>query len=153
VRSRRPRAAVALLALLFTSPVFAHEVLSSIERGRAIAVKAVFADGEPLAYTEYMVFSPTDPKIPYQKGRTDRAGYLAFVPALPGNWHVKVTEAGGHGMELDVAVELPGNESAGPAAAPAGIASWAFVLRPIVGLVLIAGVFAGLVVLYRRRKS
>ena len=65
-------------------------------------VKAFFPDGEPLAYAEFQVFSPADAKIPYQKGRTDRSGYLAFVPNLPGNWHVRVSEAARKDGRVDV---------------------------------------------------
>jgi nickel transport protein len=146
---RARRCALFAFALCCASPAYAHEVLHSVERGRAIAVKAFFADGETLAYTEYVVFSPEDPKIPYQKGRTDRGGYLAFVPDIPGNWHVKVSTADGHGLELDV----PAEAAAKIAAAPGGIASWAFVARPLVGVFLIVGLFAVLTSLYRRRKS
>jgi nickel transport protein len=145
------RAALVLALGLLSGLAQAHEVLSSVERGRAIAVKAYFADGEVLAYSEYQVFSPADAKIPYQKGRTDRAGYLAFVPDTPGRWHVRMVDATGHGLELDVAAEAPGQAPARPAAASAGPATWAFVLRPLVGAVLIAAIFAVLIVLYRRK--
>ena len=141
-----------LVALLFAAaPARAHEVLHAVERGKAVAIKAYFADGEALAYTEYQVFSPADSKIPHQKGRTDRAGYLAFVPDTPGRWHVRMVDATGHGLELDVAAEAPGQAPARPAAASAGPATWAFVLRPLVGVVLIAAIFAVLIVLYRRK--
>ena len=127
----------------------AHEVLHSIERGKAIAVKAYFADGEALAYTEYQVFSPNDAKIPYQKGRTDRSGYLAFVPDAPGRWRVKITDGTGHGLDLEVSSALPlsTDDSGG------SLASWAFVARPMLGAVLVAVIFAGLVVFYRRKGS
>jgi nickel transport protein len=131
----------------------AHEVLHTIERGKAIAVKAFFADGEVLAYTEYQVFSPTDAHIPYQKGRTDRSGYVAFVPDAPGAWRVKVADATGHGLDLVVDVASPGGESARPAGQDTPVASWAFVLRPVLGVALIAGLFAVLVFLYRKRRS
>jgi nickel transport protein len=136
---------------LLPSLAQAHEVLSTVERGRAIAVKAFFADGEVMAYTEYQVFSPADAKIPYQKGRTDRSGYLAFVPDAPGNWHVRVADNTGHGLELDVSVPAAGQEQARPAPAP-GIASWAFVVRPLLGVLIIAVLFGTLVVLYRRKE-
>ncbi len=152
----RAHAVVLALALLLGSRAFAHEVLHSVERGRAIAVKAFFADGEPLAYCEYQLFSPVDTKIPYQKGRTDRSGYLAFVPDVPGNWHLRVTEAGGHGLELDVVVEPPGREPGQPAVGlshAAGIAAWAFVLRPVVGVLLIAVLFTVVILFYRKKGS
>lgn len=143
--------ALLLLAVLGAArAAHAHEVLHSVERGRAIAVKAYFADGEVLAYTEYQVYSPADGKIPFQKGRTDRDGYLAFVPNTPGSWRVLVTDSTGHG--LDLAVEADGSEPA-KGAANATVASWAFALRPLLGVLLILGVFAVLVFMYRRKRS
>ncbi len=106
-------------------------------------MKAYFADGEVLAYTAYEVWSPADPKIPWQKGRTDRNGWLAFVPDVPGPWRVKVSDDGGHG--LDVRVE------AGPQGAAAPPDRLAFVLRPLLGLAAIGAVFAALVLAYRRK--
>ena len=147
---------LAALILVAPSPVaHAHEVLHSIERGKAIAVKAFFADGEVLAYTEYQVFSPTDPRIPYQKGRTDRSGYLAFVPDVSGAWRVKVTDATGHGLDVVVDVAAVGAQgpSSGHPAGQGAVASWAFAVRPILGVGLIAALFALLVLLYRRKRS
>jgi nickel transport protein len=125
----------------------AHEVLHTVERGKAIAVKAYFADGETLAYTEYQIFSPADAKIPYQKGRTDRAGYLAFVPDSPGKWRVKIGDATGHGLDVEVDTSLTT-----PAASTA-IASWAFVARPLLGVALVAAIFAALIVFHRRKGA
>jgi len=144
---------VGALALLVAGRAVAHEVLHSVERGRAIAIKAFYPDGEPLAYVEYQVFSPLDAKIPYQKGRTDRSGYVAFVPDRPGQWHVRVSEASGHGLDLDVPVEGDGQTQKTEAPSSAGVASWAFVLRPLLGVLVIGGLFAGLLALYRKRGS
>ncbi len=152
MRPRSSALVVTVLAVLLGCPAFAHEILHSVERGRAVAVKAFFADGEPLAYTEYVVFSPADRKIPYQKGRTDRSGYLAFVPDVPGPWHVRVTGADGHGLEADVTVDTAGPGSAATAPA-AGIATWAFVVRPLIGVFVIAGLFVLLAFVYRRRGA
>jgi nickel transport protein len=147
------RAGVVVALCLLPNVARAHEVLHVVERGRAIAVKAFFADGEVMAYTEYQVFSPADPKIPYQKGRTDRGGYLAFVPDSPGKWHVRVISDSGHGLELDVPVAAPGQApaKAGAPASGSGPASWAFVLRPLLGGLVIVALFTSLVVFYRRK--
>lgn len=143
-------ALVLATGLLIASPASAHEVLHDIERGRAIAVKAFFADGEPLPYVEYAVFSPADARIPYQKGRTDRSGYVAFVPDVPGAWHVHVADASGHGVDVDVAVTSP-MPSCEPSVASAGIRSWAFALRPLLGVLVVAAIFGTLLVIYRKR--
>jgi nickel transport protein len=147
------RALAVLIFVVQIPAAHAHEVLHTIERGTAIAVKVFFADGEALAYTEYQVFSPTDARIPYQKGRSDRSGYVAFVPDTPGAWRVKVADATGHGLDLVVDVVSPEGESARPARQGMPMVSWAFALRPILGVALIAGLFAVLVLLYRKRGS
>ena len=130
----------ALAALILVAPIpsaHAHEVLHTVERGKAIAVKAFFADGEVLAYTEYQVFSPADPRTPYQKGRTDRSGYLAFVPDVPGAWRVKVADTTGHGLDVVVNADAVGvqDPKSGNAAVPGGSLpsdpSWAWRSSPL----------------------
>ena len=146
--SGRLRPALAALLALAAAPALAHEALHEVSRGRAVAVRAYLADGEPLAYTAYEVYSPADPRVPHQKGRTDRAGWLAFVPDAPGRWRVRVIDDGGHGLDAEVDAEAP----AGPAAggAPSGAA---FVLRPLLGLAAIGAVFAALHAARRRRGT
>jgi nickel transport protein len=140
------RLAVAAAALLAARDAAAHEVLHEVRRGNAISVHAWFPDGEPLAYRAYEVFSPADPKIPWQKGRTDRAGWLAFVPDGGGTWHVRVLDEAGHGLDLQVDAGAPAEPP------PAGARSTAaFVLRPLVGAAAIVALFAALVLAYRRR--
>ena len=138
------------VALALPRAIAAHEVLHSIARGEAVAIKAYFADGEVLAYTACEVFSPSDPKIPWQKGRTDRGGWVAFVPDTPGLWRVRVADDSGHG--LDLLVEAGGGDGPDEAASQGDLtSSAAFVLRAIVGLLVIALIFAALVLVYRRK--
>jgi len=143
-------ATLALAAAWSPSRAAAHETLHEVARGRAIAVKAYFADGEVLAYTAYEVYSPSDPKIPYQKGRTDRSGWLAFVPDAPGKWRVKVIDETGHGLDLQIEAEAPGVTQATAASA---VSSAAFVLRPLLGLAAIGVVFAALYLAYRKKGT
>lgn len=148
---RRAAALAALLASLAPASARAHEVLHSVEQGRAWAVKLSYADGEVLAYVPFEVYSPADPKIPYLKGRTDRSGYLAFVPDAPGAWRVKVIDDTGHG--LDTTLDVPSLAPAARAQASAATHDAGFALRPVVGVVVIGVIFAGLVLAYRRRAA
>jgi nickel transport protein len=141
------RLALACLLALSAGNAHAHETLHEVARGKAVAVKAYFADGEVLAYTAYEVYSPADAKIPYQKGRTDRSGWLAFVPDAPGKWRVKVIDDTGHGLDIQVDAEAQGAAHSPAGEAPSGLA---FVLRPLVGLAAIGAVFAALYLAYRR---
>ena len=144
------RLALAVVLAAAATPAAAHEVLHTVERGRAVALRAYFADGEPLAYCEYQVFSPADPRIPHQKGRTDRNGWLAFVPDAAGKWRVRVVEGSGHGLDL----EIDADPSAGAASTSGGaLPAIAFVLRPLAGVAAIAALFGLLFLLHRRNRS
>jgi nickel transport protein len=111
-----------------------------------VAVRALFADGRGLARARYQVFSPAEPGIPWQEGETDRDGWLAFVPDAPGRWRVKVVDASGHGLDVGVDVE-----ASAARAAPSPGAAAAF-LRPALGAVVAAAVFAALIA-WRRRGA
>ncbi len=142
---------VVSMLLACASVAQAHEVLHTVERGKAVAVKVYFADGEVAAYREVQVFGPADVRIPYQKGRTDRSGYVAFMPDVPGAWRVVVTDDSGHG--LDVKVDVPAAGAAQFEGKSVVVSSWAFALRPIIGASAIAAIFVVLLLVYRRRPS
>jgi nickel transport protein len=139
--------AAALLALVLPAAAAAHEVTHEVVYGKAVAVRARYAGAEPLAYAEYQVFSPADPKIPWQKGRTDREGWLAFVPSEAGTWRVQVADGSGHGMILSVSAGGPALD----ASHAEGALSW--LLRLGGALLAIGLVFAGLAAVQRRRRS
>jgi nickel transport protein len=145
------RGLAVLVAALLPAVAVAHEVLHEVAPGRATAVRAYESDGEPLADEAYEVYSPADPEVAWQKGRTDREGWLAFVPAVAGTWRVRVIEATGHGLDL----ALQAGPGAPATAAPSGGApsTLGFVLRPLLGLAALALVFGGLLVLHRRRRG
>lgn len=140
----------AALAALAPAAARAHEVLHEIDRSRAVAVRTYFADGEVLAYTQYEIYSPADPRIPYQKGRTDRSGWLSFVPDAPGKWRVKVVDDTGHGLDLEVDAGVVRTATPGTSARTS---TTALVLRPLVGLAVIAAVFGLLLAVYRRKGT
>ncbi len=152
MRFRWPAAA---LALLLAAPALAHEVLHEVQRGRALAVRAYESDGDALAQATYRVYSPADPGTPFLEGRTDRNGWLAFVPDAPGRWRVQVVGTDGHGLDLVVDGTAPAAAAGAPAPAPGGgePSGAAFVLRPLVGLLAVAGLFAALFLFYRRKRA
>jgi nickel transport protein len=130
-----------------------HEVVHEVEHGRATAVRAFFADGEPLANATADVYSPADPAVPHQAGRTDRNGWLAFVPDVPGAWRVKIVDGSGHGLETSVQIAPAPTAGAGAPSAAASLSPVAFVLRPLVGVAVLGAVFAALFVVRRRKGS
>lgn len=150
--SRAVALLAAVAAVLAPAAAYGHEVLHEIDRSRAVAVKAYFADGEVLAYAQYEVYSPADAKVPHQKGRTDRSGWLSFVPDVAGKWRVKVVDNTGHGLDLEVDAAPASIATTAPStAAPASPA--AFVLRPLVGVAVIAALFGVLFAIYRRKGT
>lgn len=129
---------------LAPAAALAHELLHELRRGNAVAVRVYESDGEAVGGSEFEVFSPAAPKVPFQRGRTDPHGWLSFVPDAPGKWRVKVLAEGGHGLELEVdAGQVP------TGTAPDGASGWAFALRPVLGVAAISLVFAVLFLAYR----
>lgn len=143
-------AALALALALAPGAARGHEVLHELAPGGAAGLRVYYADGEPLAYQAYELWSPSDPRVPWQKGRTDRAGWIAFVPDVPGAWRVKVVDAAGHG--LDATVQVPARAAGPAAAAPAGPGA-GFVLRPLLGVAVIVAIFAALFAWQRRKGA
>jgi nickel transport protein len=146
------RAWLVLALLGAAAPASAHEVLHEVERGRAVAVRAWFPGGESLAHVEAEVYSPADPAIPHWKGRTDRNGWLAFVPDRSGQWRVRILDSTGHGLDTLVAVPGPGAPAPGPETPSPGPGQTAVVLRPVIGIALVAAIFGFLYLLGRRRR-
>lgn len=139
-------------AIAAVTPARAHEVRHEVVRGKAVAVRAWYPDGKPLADLQAEVFSPKDAAAPHWTGRTDRNGWLAFVPDVPGAWRVRIVDPAGHG--LGTRVEVPASPAADvptPAASPAADPPPAFQGGPVVGVALIAAVFGGLFLLRRTR--
>jgi hypothetical protein len=167
-----PHVRALFLAALLSLPALtrAHEVLHEVRSGGAVAVKFFESDGELLAAAAYQVWAPGDDRSPWQEGRTDRGGWMSFVPAEPGRWRVRVVGGDGHGLSVVVdtatlvapgAVEVASPAPPAPKASPAAPApavpapspaGAAFVLRPLLGVLLIGALFGGLVLLYRRRR-
>jgi nickel transport protein len=139
-----------LAALAVPAVAGAHEVFHSVERGRAVAVRVWESDGDPIADAPYEVYSPSAPEVAFQGGRTDRSGWLSFVPDVPGRWRVKVVGPDGHGLDVEVDAGAGAAPSTAGGAAPSSVA---FVLRPLVGLAAIGAVFGGLFVFYRRKGA
>jgi nickel transport protein len=159
VRLRHLAATALLLAAL---PAPAHETLHEIRRGAAVAVRAYESDGDAVAQARYEVYSPANPGTPWATGRTDGDGWLAFVPNAPGRWRVRVIEATGHGLDLEVEAAPPAPPARAAEAGPAGQASpsvaepaapsgTALALRPVLGVGAIGLVFAALFLAWRKK--
>lgn len=138
-----------LLLILMPVIALAHEVQYEVAPHRAIAINVHFSDDEPLSYQEFEIYSPADPKIPYQKGRTDRNGFLSFVPNIDGSWRVRVIDEDGHGLDTTIEVKPSDTEVT---SARSEVLTW---FRPAIGVLIISVIFGALylVVAHRRKKT
>lgn len=87
------------------SMAISHSIHYHIEN-KGISVRVFYAEDEPASYSRYEIFGPAD-KIPYQKGRTDRNGFVSFLPDRKGKWVIYVqgeSEHGLHGTHIEVDV-------------------------------------------------
>jgi nickel transport protein len=96
---------VMAILLLMHSGAEAHSVHYQVEN-KGISVRVFYAEDDPASYSAYEIFGPGD-KIPHQKGRTDRNGFVSFLPDRKGKWLIKVfgeSEHGMHGAQIEVNV-------------------------------------------------
>ncbi len=113
----------AALASAAPRPARAHGVVAQVERSdAAVAVRLRYHDGPPLAGATYVVQSPRGGDAPFDEGKTDRHGWVAFTPDVAGKWTVRIADATGHGktVEVDVgSVPTVAAETPSTAGAPA----------------------------------
>lgn len=100
-------AASALLALLLPAQASAHTVNYRVEN-RGISARVFYAGDQPARYSAYEIFGPGD-TVAHQRGRSDRNGFIAFLPDRAGRWEIRVSGESGHGphgavVEIDVGV-------------------------------------------------
>jgi len=91
--------------LCAATPAHAHGIHYRVEN-TGISVRVFYAPDEPASYAGFEIFGPHD-KLPHQKGRTDKNGFVAFLPDRKGTWIVKVsdeTEHGVHAARIEVQV-------------------------------------------------
>ncbi|MEW5804377.1 MAG: hypothetical protein AB1847_19960 [bacterium] len=103
--------------------VFSHGIQYTIDKAETMIVRVEYDDGEPASYSEVKIFSPDDPKVEYQKGRTDKKGQFSFLPDKGGEWKVVITDGMGHAIAAEV---LPDNKAGTGLAAvqSSGLTRW-----------------------------
>ena len=135
-----------LVLTLGAAPVLAHGLTSSVASGHAFTVSFHYDDGSPVADCSFEVFDPAMGQ-PYQTGRTDRLGRVAFRPDRPGLWQVRVWTEDGHGstaqVEVDATLSL-----APPQAAPVSRLQ-----KVITGVAVLFGLFGVLALVQSRSGS
>ncbi len=136
---------VAGVTCLCAPRIEAHGTAHRVVRdGTAVTVESFYSDKEPMQYAEVLVFSPSDRKVEYQNGRTDKNGRFAFFPDRQGTWRIEVGDGMGHLMKADIevtATDGPGTGSGnGPASEREMPAGASVPLKAAFGVSLIANV-------------
>jgi nickel transport protein len=84
------------MALFSASALYAHTVNFDVQQ-KGIAIRIFYAADDPASYSEYEITGPGD-ELPHQTGRTDKNGFVSFVPDRQGIWKVKVLGESAHGF-------------------------------------------------------
>jgi len=140
-------ASLLLLLLLHQGlPVraLAHDLQYRVDEGGAVYVKFFFGDGNDFSFESYEIYRDGE-DIPFQVGRTDAKGRLAFLPDQPGEWRVKAFSEDGHGVDFSLSTDVQGGLE--DAAKPL----FERHARIITGVAFIFGLF-GLINLFARRR-
>lgn len=125
--------------------VLAHDLQYTTSSGQAVVVKLFYVDNKPFAFEGYEITREGD-TLPYQVGRTDGQGHIAFLPDRAGKWRIKAISEDGHGLDFtlttDATAHIEGSDK--PVYERYG--------RIVVGIALIFGLF-GFISLYARKKK
>jgi len=134
-----------LLLLLAARPVLAHDLQHTVTSGQAVVIKLFYVDNTPFSFEGYEIYHDGE-KLPYQVGRTDSRGRIAFLPDKAATWRVKTISEDGHGLDLKLTTNAD--------AALSGSEKPAFerYSRIVIGVALILGLF-GVLNLYVKRKK
>lgn len=96
----------------------AHGLSAETERrGAGYAVRARYRGGPPLSGAVYQVIRPGSERIA-REGRTDAQGWVELAPDVPGRWRVRIVDATGHGLVVNV--DVPEDPPPSPPAQAAG---------------------------------
>lgn len=136
------------MALLLGGPAWSHTVEHKVSEQGAVVV-TVFLGDEVASYSEYEVLAP-ESEEPFQLGRLDEKGRVAFLPSRAGLWKVKVSADSQHGLhgvvvEVNVDKDMVASSRSQPPIARS--------TRLVVGVSLLFGIFGLFSLLKNRRRS
>jgi nickel transport protein len=122
-----------------------HDLQYSVSDAQAVVLKLFYIDNKPFAFEGYEIYRAGE-KLPYQVGRSDAQGRIAFLPDRAGNWHVKAFSEDGHGLDFTLATDSAARveSSEKPVYERYG--------RIVVGIAIILGLF-GLINLFLKQRK
>ncbi|MEO1132330.1 MAG: carboxypeptidase regulatory-like domain-containing protein [Cyanobacteria bacterium J06639_1] len=149
-----------LAIALVPSRAIAHGSSVQYRTTQAIAIRAAFDSGEPMAEAQVTVFAPDNPTEPWLQGQTTANGEFSFIPdpARAGAWDVQVRQAG-HGAIVTIpeeAIAAFSSSDGDPSAIAATLSSSSPSLSPAqIALTAAAGVWGciGTACFFARKES
>jgi nickel transport protein len=149
MRRRMPALTFAVFAMLaLTRHLHAHTVNYDVQQ-KGISVRIFYTADDPANYAEYELFGPED-AVPYATGRTDKRGFLCFLPDRKGEWKVKVLGESSHGFH-GVTVSVNVNEAMDVESFKKPLV--ARHTKLVAGISIIFGLFGLMSLLANRRKK
>ncbi|OYY92520.1 MAG: hypothetical protein B7Y41_15665 [Hydrogenophilales bacterium 28-61-23] len=137
----------ALAALLISaSGSLAHDLQYSVDSGQAVVIRMFYLNNTPFTFEGYEIYREGE-KLPYQVGRSDSQGRIAFLPDRAAEWRIKAISEDGHGLDFtirtDAAAVLSGAEKP----------FYERYARIGVGVAVILGLFGFLSLYIKRKRS
>ena len=123
----------------------AHDLQYSVSGAQAVVVKLFYVDNKPFTFEGYEIYRAGE-KLPYQVGRSDSQGRIAFLPDRAGEWRIKAISEDGHGLDFTLTTDAAARVEASDKPA------FERYSRIVVGIAVILGLF-GLLSLYVRKKK
>ncbi len=143
-----------IVPLLLARPVLAHGVGAGPVQTPKEAVHFYYATGEPMAYSEVLVYGPGDDKLEFQNGRADKNGVFAFVPDRSGTWRIVCNDGMGHRAEFKSEVHLAGETKASEKIKPVETQQKSPVwLKTLLGISLLFNLAIGVRIIRRGGKT
>lgn len=135
-----------LFALFAALPVQAHDLHYTAASGQATVIRLFYVDNTPFTFEGYEIYRDGE-TLPYQVGRTDGQGRIAFLPDRAGAWRVKALSEDGHGLEFKLTTDA--------AAALSDLEKPLFerYSRIAVGVAVILGLFGALALFLKPRPA
>lgn len=107
-----------LVLMLASPPAAAHAMHHRVDREAAVLVTFYYTEASRPAHQAYRVLAPGADRQPFQSGRLNALGEVAFRPDRPGIWRVRVDSTDGHGAEARIEIGEDALPSAVTQAAP-----------------------------------
>lgn len=139
--------------LLFVAGVFvlpalasAHDLQYQVSGGQAVVVRLFYVDDTPFTFEGYEIYRDGE-TVPYQVGRTDSQGRIAFLPDRAATWRIKAISEDGHGLDFKLSTD------AAAVLADSEKPFYERYARIVVGVALILGLFGALSLFVKRKRA